>query len=69
MSPYGGLLRLAAPRADGYGGFVHRHPVEMIPYDEDLGAFESGLVPGLFGPVISVVSGGVGTLIVVGLIA
>ena len=48
---------------------MHRHPVEMIPYDEDLGAFESGLVPGLFGPVISVVSGGVGTLIVVGLIA
>lgn len=35
----------------------------------ELGAFESGLVASWFGPVVAVVSGGVGTLMVVGVIA
>jgi hypothetical protein len=30
-----------------------------------LGSFESGVVAGLFGPISSVVSGGLGTLLVV----
>lgn len=34
-----------------------------------LGGFESGLVAHAFGPVVSVVSGGIGTILVVGLIA
>ncbi len=41
----------------------------FIECSNELGAFESGLVAKFFGPVISVVSGGIGTLIVVGSIA
>jgi MFS family permease len=37
----------------------------FIGISNELGAFESGLVAGLFGPVIAVVSGGIGTLLVV----
>ncbi|MFO0893673.1 MAG: MFS transporter [Phycisphaerales bacterium] len=37
----------------------------FIECSNELGAFESGLVSRLFGPVISVVSGGAGTLLVV----
>jgi MFS family permease len=36
----------------------------FIGTSNELGAFESGLVAGLFGPVFSVVSGGVGTIVV-----
>jgi hypothetical protein len=41
----------------------------FVGFSNELGAFESGTVAALFGPVISVVSGGVGTLLVVGLVA
>ncbi|MSR69426.1 MAG: MFS transporter [Phycisphaerales bacterium] len=41
----------------------------FIECSNELGAFESGLVARFFGPVVSVVSGGIGTLIVVGSIA
>ncbi len=37
----------------------------FIESSNELGAFESGLVAKLFGPVISVVSGGIGTILVV----
>ena len=38
----------------------------FIECSNELGAFESGLVARFFGPVFSVVSGGIGTLLVVG---
>lgn len=41
----------------------------FIGTSNELGGFESGMVAGLFGPVISVVSGGVGTFLVTLLIA
>jgi hypothetical protein len=41
----------------------------FIGTSNELGSFESGLVAGLFGPVVSVVSGGLGTLLVVAGIA
>jgi len=41
----------------------------FIGTSNELGAFESGLVAGFFGPVISVVSGGIGTVLVVAAIA
>ena len=41
----------------------------FIECSNELGAFESGLVARLFGPVISVVSGGIGTLLVVAVVA
>jgi MFS family permease len=37
----------------------------FIGISNELGAFESGLVAGLYGPVFAVVSGGIGTLLVV----
>ena len=41
----------------------------FIECSNELGAFESGLVARLLGPVISVVTGGIGTLVVVGAVA
>jgi predicted MFS family arabinose efflux permease len=41
----------------------------FIECSNELGAFESGLVATHFGPVVSVVSGGVGTVLAVGAIA
>ncbi len=41
----------------------------FIGTSNELGAFESGLVAGLFGPTFSVVSGGIGTILVVAAIA
>jgi MFS family permease len=41
----------------------------FIESSNEIGAFESGLVAAAFGPVVSVVSGGLGTLVVVGLVA
>ncbi|MFZ4431254.1 MAG: MFS transporter [Phycisphaerales bacterium] len=41
----------------------------FIESSNELGGYESGLVASWFGPVASVVSGGVGTLVVVGLVA
>jgi len=41
----------------------------FIECSNELGAFESGFVARFFGPVISVVSGGIGTIVVAGAIA
>jgi MFS family permease len=41
----------------------------FIGLSNELGSFESGATAALFGPVASVVGGGVGTLVVVGLVA
>jgi len=41
----------------------------FIGFSNELGAFESGAVAALFGPVVSVVSGGLGTIVVVGVVA
>jgi MFS family permease len=41
----------------------------FIECSNEVGAFESGLVARLVGPVFSVVSGGIGTLVITGLIA
>ena len=41
----------------------------FIGTSNELGAFESGLVAGLFGPTFSVVSGGIGTILIVAVIA
>jgi hypothetical protein len=37
----------------------------FIGTSNELGAFESGLVANFLGPIVSVVSGGIGTLLVV----
>ena len=37
----------------------------FIGTSNELGAFESGLVANFFGPMVSVVSGGIGTIIIV----
>jgi hypothetical protein len=37
----------------------------FISASNELGGFESGLVASFFGPLISVVSGGIGTILVV----
>ncbi len=41
----------------------------FIGTSNELGAFESGIAAGLFGPVVAVVAGGIGTILVVLLIA
>jgi predicted MFS family arabinose efflux permease len=41
----------------------------FVGFSNELGAFESGATASLFGPVVSVVGGGLGTLIVVGIVA
>jgi len=41
----------------------------FVGASNELGGFESGLVAGLFGPIISVVGGGIGTILVVLVIA
>ena len=41
----------------------------FIGFSNELGAFESGATAALLGPVISVVGGGIGTLLVVGVVA
>jgi hypothetical protein len=41
----------------------------FIGTSNQLGGFESGVTAQLFGPVISVVAGGIGTIIVVALVA
>lgn len=41
----------------------------FIECSNELGGFESGLVASYFGPVIAVVSGGIGTIVVVGALA
>jgi hypothetical protein len=41
----------------------------FVGFSNELGAFESGAVAAFFGPIVSVVSGGIGTLVVVGCVA
>jgi MFS family permease len=41
----------------------------FIGTSNELGGFESGAMASIFGPVISVVSGGIGTILVVGVVA
>ena len=41
----------------------------FIGFSNELGAFESGAVAALFGPVVAVASGGIGTILVVAIVA
>ena len=61
------LVQMRTPNA--LRGRVGAVNTMFIECSNELGGFESGLVSRLFGPVASVVSGGVGTLVVVGVIA
>ena len=59
----GVLVQMLTP--DHMRGRVSAIDGLFIGTSNELGAFESGMVAGLFGPVISVVSGGVGTIVIV----
>lgn len=59
----GVLVQLLTP--DPMRGRVSAIDGLFIGTSNELGAFESGMVAGLFGPVISVVTGGLGTIVVV----
>jgi MFS family permease len=61
------LVQILTP--DDMRGRVSALNSLFIGTSNELGAFESGLVANYFGPVISVVSGGIGTLAIVLLIA
>ena len=61
------LVQLLTP--DEMRGRVSAINSVFIGASNELGAFESGLVAQLFTPVVSVVSGGVGTLVVVLIVA
>ena len=61
------LVQLLTP--DEMRGRVSAINYLFIGTSNELGGFESGLVAGLFGPVVSVVSGGIGTLLVVASVA
>ena len=63
----GTLVQVLTP--DAMRGRVSALNGLFIGTSNELGAFESGLVAQWFGPVISVVSGGVGTLLVVAAMA
>lgn len=61
------LVQLLTP--DEMRGRVSAINSLFIGTSNELGAFESGAVAGLFSPTVSVVSGGLGTLVVVGIVA
>lgn len=61
------LVQILTP--DDMRGRVSALNSLFIGTSNELGAFESGLVAGFFGPVISVASGGIGTIAVVALVA
>jgi hypothetical protein len=61
------LVQMRTPNA--LRGRVGAVNTMFIECSNEIGGFESGLVSRFFGPVASVVSGGVGTLVVVGVIA
>ena len=61
------LVQLRTP--DSMRGRVSAVNTVFISCSNELGEFESGTVAAFFGPVFSVVSGGVGTLLVVALVA
>lgn len=62
----GTLLQMVVP--DHLRGRVAAVEYMFIGFSNELGAFESGAVAALAGPIFAVVSGGVGTLIVVAVI-
>ena len=57
------LVQILTP--DAMRGRVSALNSLFIGTSNELGAFESGLVANFFGPVVSVVSGGLGTLLIV----
>jgi len=57
------LVQILTP--DDMRGRVSALNALFIGTSNELGAFESGLIANFFGPVVSVVSGGIGTLIIV----
>lgn len=61
------LVQMRTP--DSLRGRVSAVNSMFIDISNELGAFESGLVASWFTPLISVVSGGIGTLVVVGVVA
>jgi hypothetical protein len=61
------LVQVRTP--DALRGRVSAVNSVFIESSNELGAFESGLVAKLFGPIFSVVSGGIGTMLVVAGIA
>jgi predicted MFS family arabinose efflux permease len=61
------MLQLLTP--DRMRGRVSAVNGMFINASNEIGRFESGAVAGLFGPVFSVVSGGIGCLIVVAAVA
>ncbi|MBV8066682.1 MAG: hypothetical protein JO113_01810 [Candidatus Eremiobacteraeota bacterium] len=61
------LVQVLTP--DEMRGRVSAINALFIGTSNELGAFESGLVANFFGPVFSVVSGGIGTIVVVVLMA
>lgn len=61
------LVQLLTP--DGMRGRVSAVNGMFINASNEIGRFESGSVASLFGPVFSVVSGGIGTLVVVAVVA
>ena len=63
----GALVPMRTP--DAMRGRVSAVERVFISSSNELGAVESGLTAQLFGPVLSVVGGGIGTLIVVVLVA
>jgi hypothetical protein len=61
------LIQILTP--DEMRGRVSALNSLFVGTSNELGAFESGLVAGFFGPVFSVVAGGIGTLLVVSAVA
>jgi hypothetical protein len=61
------MVQLTTP--DAMRGRVSAVNGVFVSASNELGGFESGLVAHWFGPVISVVSGGIGTLVVVAVTA
>ena len=58
------LVQVLTP--DSMRGRVSAVNAIFIGSSNELGAFESGITAQIFGPVVSVVAGGIGTLLVVG---
>jgi MFS family permease len=63
----GTLIQLLTP--DPMRGRVSAVNTIFIVTSNELGAFESGMVAELFGPIVSAVSGGIGSLLVVAAVA
>jgi predicted MFS family arabinose efflux permease len=61
------LVQVLTP--DNMRGRVSALNSLFIGTSNELGAFESGLVANFFGPIVSVVSGGIGTLLIVAAMA